>query len=227
MDRTTTTSLARSLDVPPEMLRATLGDAAAALRYDRYYSFRSPQAKQRLRPILTSSGQQRLVAFLTPDDGAALARRGLGGSVLPMTTVYDHDLLGALLTNAALGDLMVFEEPVPFDAGADDETADLSLVSRARLLMLLYRQALLAHGSGAEAARYVRCISWLDEQGRAGDLMLATTAYMLWRLAQGNPPSSREVVRVAGVDELTADALLARAFAAVQDWYRQEGTGDG
>lgn len=209
------------------MLKATLGDAAAALRYDRYYSFRSPQARERLRPILTSSGQQRLVAFLTPDDGAALACRGLGGSVLPMTTVYDRDLLGALLTNAALGDLVVFEEPVPFEIDSSDEMAGLSLVSRARLLILLYQQALLVYGVGAEARRYVRCISWLDQHGQAGDLMLATAAYMLWKLAQGNPLSSREVVRVAGVDELTADSLLAHAFSAVQDWYREQGTGDG
>jgi hypothetical protein len=200
------------------MLSATLGEAATVLRYERYYSFRSPEARERLRPILMPTGQQRLVAFLTPDDGAALARRGLGGSILPMTTVDDRALLQALLTNAALGDLMVFEQPVPIDADAHEDTADLSLVSRGRLLTLLYQQALLSRGS-KDTLLSVRCIRWLDAQGEAGDMLLATAAYLLWRLAQGSPPSPRELVRVAGVGEGAADTLLARAFVAVQAYY--------
>lgn len=216
-----TTQLAHKLDVAPDTLETTLGEVALSLRYARYYSFRNPDTRRALRPVMTSAGHPRLVAFLTPDDGAALARRGLGGSILPMTTVDDRDLLLALLVNAALGDLVVFEKPISFEPDSDDPTTDMSLVTRGRLLTAIYQRALLSQGKSGDPLLYVRCITWLDQQGAAGDDLLAATAFMLWRLVLGSPATTRELVRVAGVDEDTAAALLARALAAVQSWYAE------
>jgi hypothetical protein len=50
-------------------------------------------------------------------------------------------------------------------------------------------------------------------------VLLATTAFMLWRLVQGNAPSARELQRITGADERACEVLLARALAAVQRWY--------
>lgn len=211
-----TTQLAKSLDVAPATLVATLDDAAQALRYERYYSFRNSAGS--LRPILTAQGQQRLIAFLTPDDGAALARRGFGGTIVPMITVDDQRLLLALLHNAALGDLVVFEEPVLCDEEGE-EPASLQLVTRARLLSALYQRSLLSRIPHGEAPRYVQCLAFLDQQGEAGDALVATASFVLWRLTLGAPPSAREIATITGAEEQVAAALLARALAAVQSWY--------